>query len=55
MLSWMNDSGFWVVCKLSGFSEKETVTSWTLSLAVISLVGLVQILIVSRLLPLTAQ
>jgi gluconate:H+ symporter, GntP family len=23
-LSWMNDSGFWVVCKLSGFTEQET-------------------------------
>jgi GntP family gluconate:H+ symporter len=55
MISWMNDSGFWVVCKLSGFTERETLTSWTLSLAVISLVGLAEILIVSRLLPLTAQ
>jgi GntP family gluconate:H+ symporter len=55
MISWMNDSGFWVVCKLSGFTERETLTSWTLSLAVISLVGLAEILIVSRLLPLSAQ
>jgi len=55
MISWMNDSGFWVVCKLSGFSERETLASWTLSLAVISLVGLAEILIASRLLPLTAQ
>jgi GntP family gluconate:H+ symporter len=55
MISWMNDSGFWVVCKLSGFTERETLTSWTLSLAVISLVGLAEILIVSRLLPLTVQ
>ena len=23
-LSWMNDSGFWVVQRLSGFTEKET-------------------------------
>jgi len=55
MISWMNDSGFWVVCKLSGFSERETLASWTLSLAVISLVGLAEILIASRMLPLTAQ
>jgi len=55
MISWMNDSGFWVVCKLSGFTERETLTSWSLSLAVISLVGLAEILIASRLLPLTAQ
>ena len=55
MISWMNDSAFWVVCKLSGFTERETLTSWTLTLAVISLVGLAEILILSRLLPLTAQ
>jgi GntP family gluconate:H+ symporter len=55
MLSWMNDSGFWVVCKLSGFTERETLRSWTLSLAVISLVGLAEVLIASRLLPLTGQ
>jgi H+/gluconate symporter-like permease len=45
----------WMVCKLSGFTERETLTSWTPSLAVISLVRLAEILIVSRLLPLTAQ
>jgi len=55
MISWMNDSGFWVVCKLSGFTERETLMTWTLSLAVISLVGLAEILILSRVLPLTAQ
>jgi GntP family gluconate:H+ symporter len=52
MISWMNDSGFWVVCKLSGFSERETLRTWTLSLAVISLVGLAEVAILSRLLPL---
>jgi len=55
MISWMNDSGFWVVCKLSGFSESETLRSWTLSLAVISLVGLAEILIASHFWPLTAR
>jgi GntP family gluconate:H+ symporter len=55
MISWMNDSGFWVVCKLSGFSEGETLRSWTLGLAVISLVGLAEVAIFSRLLPLVAQ
>ena len=27
-LSWMNDSGFWVVQKLSGFTEKEMLRTW---------------------------
>jgi GntP family gluconate:H+ symporter len=40
MISWMNDSGFWVVCRLSGLSEKETLRTWTLCLALISLLGL---------------
>jgi len=55
MISWMNDSGFWVVCKLSGFTERETLTSWTLTLAVISLVGLAEVLLASRLFPLAAR
>ena len=50
-ISWMNDSGFWVVGKLSGFSEKETLKSWTILLAVIGLVGLIQILILSAVFP----
>ncbi|MFN4258799.1 MAG: GntP family permease, partial [Gemmataceae bacterium] len=29
--SWMNDSGFWVVGKMSGMTEKETFRSWTLT------------------------
>jgi GntP family gluconate:H+ symporter len=51
MISWMNDSGFWVVCKLSGFTEKETLKTWTVLLALISLIGLIEVLLLSRLLP----
>jgi GntP family gluconate:H+ symporter len=51
MGSWMNDSGFWVVCKLSGFTEKETLKTWTVLLAVMGIVGLVEVLIVSSILP----
>lgn len=51
-LSWMNDSGFWVVQRLSGFTEKETLRTWTVLLTAIALVGLVEILIFSRILPL---
>ena len=38
-LSWMNDSGFWVVQRLSGFTEKETLRTWTVLLTAISLLG----------------
>jgi gluconate:H+ symporter, GntP family len=51
MVSWMNDSGFWTVSKLSGFTETETLKSWTILVTVGSLIGLVQCLIFSKLLP----
>ena len=51
--SWMNDSGFWVVCKLSGFTEAETLKTWTLLLAALGVFGLLEVLLLSRILPLT--
>jgi GntP family gluconate:H+ symporter len=50
-LSWMNDSGFWVVQRLSGFTEKETLKTWSVLLTAISLLGLVQTLAFSKILP----
>ncbi len=50
-LSWMNDSGFWVVGRLSGFTEKETLKSWTVVVTVNSVVGLLTCLVFSKLLP----
>ena len=50
--SWMNDSGFWVVSRLAGFSERETLRTWTPLLTAISLTGIVLTLIASRLMPL---
>jgi gluconate:H+ symporter, GntP family len=38
--SWMNDSGFWVVSRLSGFTERETLRTWTVLLTFISVVGI---------------
>jgi gluconate:H+ symporter, GntP family len=49
--SWMNDSGFWVVSRLSGFTERETLRTWTVLLTAISLIGLVFTLAMSILLP----
>jgi GntP family gluconate:H+ symporter len=51
MLSWMNDSGFWTVSKLSGFTEKETLQSWTLIVSTISLTGLLLTLLGSSMMP----
>jgi len=50
-LSWMNDSGFWVVGKLSGFTEKETLKSWSVVLTVNSVAGLVLTFICAKLFP----
>ncbi len=50
--SWMNDSGFWVVSRLSGMTEKETLKSFSVMLTVISLSGLIVTFIASKLLPL---
>jgi GntP family gluconate:H+ symporter len=51
-ISWMNDSGFWVVARMSGFTEKEGLQTWTILLALIALVGLVQVMFFSWILPL---
>jgi GntP family gluconate:H+ symporter len=51
-VSWMNDSGFWVVSKLTGFTERETLASWTVLLAAISIIGFVTTLVLSLVIPL---
>lgn len=50
--SWMNDSGFWVVSRLSGMTEKETLRTWSIQLTADSLIGLVVTLVLSKVLPL---
>ena len=47
----MNDSGFWVVARLIGLTEKETVKSWTMAVTVNTVVGLVTCLLLSVVLP----
>lgn len=49
--SWMNDSGFWVVSKLGGLTEKEMLKTYTVMMTVVSIVGLVVTLIASRVIP----
>lgn len=50
--SWMNDSGFWVVSRLSGMTERETLRSWTVLLTAISFFGLLLTLLLSVVMPL---
>ncbi|MEX2231148.1 MAG: SLC13 family permease [Cyclobacteriaceae bacterium] len=51
-IPWMNDSGFWVVARMSGLTEKEALRTWTLLLAILSVVGLLQVLLLSWIFPL---
>ncbi len=50
-LSWMNDSGFWTVSKFSGFTETETLKSWTVLVTATSLIGLGQCLLAAKFFP----
>jgi GntP family gluconate:H+ symporter len=51
VISWMNDSGFWIVTKMSGFTEKESLRTWTALLAVLGFLGLIEVLLFAWLLP----
>jgi GntP family gluconate:H+ symporter len=50
--AWMNDSGFWVICKMSGMTEGETLRTSSAMMAVMAIVGLFVIMVLSRLFPL---
>ena len=49
--SWMNDSGFWVISRLSGFTTKETLRTWTVLAFAMSVFGLVETLLLAKLFP----
>ena len=51
IFSWMNDSGFWVVSKLSALTEGETLRTWSVITTVNSLVGVVTVYLLSKILP----
>jgi GntP family gluconate:H+ symporter len=53
--SWMNDSGFWVVGRLSGFTERETLKTWTVVSTVNSLAGLALTWLLAALLPFASR
>ncbi|HEX8915288.1 MAG TPA: SLC13 family permease [Humisphaera sp.] len=49
--SWMNDSGFWVVSRLGGLTERQTLRSWTVLQTVDSVAGLLLTFALSKLVP----
>ncbi len=50
--SWMNDSGFWIFAKMGGFTEGETLKSWTALLAIIGITGFLTTIVLAKILPL---
>ena len=52
--SWMNDSGFWIVAKMSGLTETEALKTWTPLLIVLGTVSLLMTIFLSNVLPLTS-
>ncbi len=51
-ITWMNDSGFWVVGRLTGMTESETLKTVTIMLIVMALTGLAVILLGATFVPL---
>jgi len=50
-LPWMNDSGFWIVSKMSGMNEKETLKTFSVMLSLMGVTGFAVVWIASRVLP----
>lgn len=51
--AWMNDSGFWVICKMTGMTEGETLKTVSPMIAAMGVVGLIVTMIGAVLFPLT--
>ena len=50
-ITWMNDSGFWVICKMSGMTEAETLKSVTPMTTIMGLIGLLVTMLCATFLP----
>jgi GntP family gluconate:H+ symporter len=48
----MNDSGFWIISRMSGLTVGETIKSFSVMQCVMSLTGLAAILVLAKLFPL---
>jgi GntP family gluconate:H+ symporter len=51
-ISWMNDSGFWIISKMSGMTEAEALKTNTVMTALMGFMGLIVCLIGSKIFPL---
>ena len=49
---WMNDSGFWVVCTMSGMTEGETLKTTSMVMSIMGFIGLFVVIILAKIFPL---
>jgi GntP family gluconate:H+ symporter len=49
---WMNDAGFWIICKMSGMTESETLKTVSVMMAIMAIAGLLATMAAAWLLPL---
>lgn len=48
---WMNDSAFWIITKMSGMEEKETIQFFSYLLTAMGFSGLIAVMVLSKLFP----
>ncbi len=51
VVPWMNDSGFWVLSKTSGLTERETLRSMSVMFTLMGVVGSILVMIAAKLFP----
>ena len=52
LFPWMNDSGFWIVTKMSGMTEKESIRYFSFLLSIMGITGLLAVMFFAKVLPL---
>jgi len=52
LFPWMNDSGFWLISRMSGMTESETLKTFSMTLSTMAIAGLIVVLLLSRIFPL---
>jgi gluconate:H+ symporter, GntP family len=52
LVPWMNDSGFWIICKMSGMTERETIKNFSVLLTIMGITGLFACMALAKILPL---
>jgi GntP family gluconate:H+ symporter len=51
LVPWMNDSGFWVVSKTSGLTERETLRTMSVMFSLMGTVGFLAVMVAAKFFP----